>query len=294
MAGTREPLDRGDARLVAPAKLTTSLRVVGVRPDGYHLLQAEMVALDLADHLSVRPGGHGLTVTADHGIRADGLSAGPDNLVNRALAAVGRQAAVRLHKRIPVQGGLGGGSADAAAILRWAGCTDPDVAARLGADVPFCVAGGRATVSGLGDLVAPLPFRPQAFVLLLPPFGVDTAAVYRAWDRMAADTGRAGGPVGRAESPAGGGALSEPVNDLTAAALAVEPRLARWRDRLGEVTGATPVLAGSGSTWFVAGDAAVAAVDGRQWLDVGAARGRLITARAVPAGWDGDAGARTG
>ena len=275
--------------LTAPAKLTVSLRVVGRRPDGYHLLAAEMVTLDLADRLWFDPDGDGLAVTADDGLRAGDLSVGPDNLVNRALSAVGRRAGVRLHKRIPVQGGLGGGSADAAAVLRWAGCTDSGVAARLGSDVPFCVVGGRAMVSGLGEQVDPLPFRPQSFVLLLPPFGVDTAAVYRAWDRMAGDMGTghvaAGGDGGT--PAAGSGGADRGLNDLAAPAMAVEPRLALWRDRLREVTGREPVLAGSGSTWFVDGDAAVAAVDGREWLDAGADRARIITARAVPAGWEG-------
>ena len=114
--------------LLAFAKLTRSLRVVGVRPDGYHLIDAEMVTLDFADVLRVRDGG-----TND---------LPPDNLVSRALAAVGRSAHVRLDKRIPAGAGLGGGSADAAAILRWAGCTSVDVAVALGADVPFCLLGG--------------------------------------------------------------------------------------------------------------------------------------------------------
>jgi len=282
----------GSVAVVAPAKLTTSLRVVGRRPDGYHLLAAEMVTLDLADQLWLTPGGDGLVVTAERGLRADGLSAGPDNLVNRALAAAGRRAAVRLHKRIPVQGGLGGGSADAAAVLRWAGCADVDVAASLGADVPFCVAGGRAMVSGLGEQLAPLPFRPQSFVLVLPPFGVDTAAVYRAWDRLAGaadDDGDGDDGDGDDDGSAVGPDDQGEVNDLTAAALTVEPRLAQWRDRLGNLTGSAPRLAGSGSTWFVTGDDAVATVGGRPWLEVGTARGRLIATRAVPAGWEGEA-----
>ena len=66
---------------------------------------------------------------------------------------------MRLEKRIPSGAGLGGGSADAAAVLRWAGVTDLEVAARLGADVPFCLVGGRARVTGVGEAVAPLPVR---------------------------------------------------------------------------------------------------------------------------------------
>lgn len=233
---------------LAPAKLTVSLRVTGVRSDGLHLLDAEMVSLDLADELWFGPG-DGLEVL---GVPA-GSGAVPvneENLVCRALRAVGRTAAVRLLKRIPAGGGLGGGSSDAAAVLRWAAATEPNsatggrqagrqagtpdlgLAARLGADVPFCVVGGHARVRGIGEVVDPLPVEDRRFVLLTPPFGVSTARVYAAWDDL-------GGPS--ADGP----------NDLEPAALAVEPRLAAWRDALGDVTGTRPILAGSGSTWFV-------------------------------------------
>ena len=221
----------GDVVVVrAPAKLTVSLRVTGVRPDGYHLIDAEMVTLDLADELHIAPGDH-LEVVGASGLP---VPADDDNLVRRALRAVGFTASVRLVKRVPAGAGLGGGSADAAAILRWAGCDDLALAASLGADVPFCVAGGRARVTGTGDVVEHLPDAPRTFTLLTPPFGVSTPAVYRAWDDL-------------------GGPTSTGPNDLEPAAMAVEPRLATWRDRLGNGTGATPVLAGSGSTWFVEG-----------------------------------------
>ena len=256
-------------RVLAPAKLTVSLLVTGVRPDGYHELDAEMVTLDLADELEIEEGGSGLAVAVEPGVRPEGLPGPGQNLVERALEASGRRAAVRLTKRIPLGGGLGGGSADAAAVLRWAGCADPGAAVRLGADVPFCLVGGRARVRGVGERVTPLPFEPRHYVLLLPPFGVDTALVYRAWD----DDPQEEGP-----------------NALTAAALAVEPRLAAWRDALGEWSGADPVLAGSGSTWFVelTGPGAHADVDVPAQLRVGAETGRLVRARTVPAGWEGD------
>ena len=210
--------------LEAWAKLTRSLRVVGVREDGYHLLDAEMVTLDLHDTLVI---GEGPGCAND---------LPPDNLVSRALAAVGRDDVhVELTKRIPAGAGLGGGSADAAAVLRWAGCTDLSVAASLGADVPFCVVGGRARVGGIGDVVAALPFVEMTFTLLTPPLHVSTPLVYAEWDRL-------GGPRND------GG-----VNDLEPAALSLVPELARWRDRLGDATGQVPVLAGSGGTWFVEG-----------------------------------------
>jgi 4-diphosphocytidyl-2-C-methyl-D-erythritol kinase len=82
--------------------------------------------------------------------------------------------------------------------------------------------------------VTPLPFEPHTYTLLTPPFGCSTPAVYKIWDEL-------------------GGPHSDGPNDLEAAALEVEPELAVWRDQLGETTGQTPVLAGSGSTWFVEG-----------------------------------------
>lgn len=221
----------------APAKLTVSLRVVGVRADGYHLIDAEMVSLDLADTLIFREGDGLLIEQAASGLP---VPADDDNLVRRALRAVGHTANVDIVKRIPAGGGLGGGSADAAAVLRMAGRADPEwpddiaLAATLGADVPFCLRGGRARVTGIGDVLEPLPFVDRTFTLAVPPFGCSTPAVYRAWDEM-------GGPT--ADGP----------NDLEPAALVVEPRLALWRDRLEEATGAVPTLAGSGSTWFVPG-----------------------------------------
>ena len=259
--------------LLAPAKLTVSLQVTGVRADGYHELDAEMVTLDLVDELVLDPEGSGLRVDHEPGLRAGGLPGPGQNLVERALEACGRSAAVRLTKRIPLGGGLGGGSADAGAVLRWAGCADPEVAVTLGADVPFCLVGGRARVQGVGEQVTPLPFEHRRYVLVLPPFGVDTAQVYRAWD----EDPRYDGP-----------------NALTAAALVVEPRLASWRDALGAWAGKEPVLAGSGSTWFVEAEAGAASgaggdgTDGAGELRVGAETGRLVRARTVPAGWEGD------
>jgi 4-diphosphocytidyl-2-C-methyl-D-erythritol kinase len=218
-------------RLLAPAKLTLSLRITGVRDDGYHLIDAEMVSLDLADVLDVQPT-DGATALLE--LVGTDLPVEPGNLVLRALAVAGRSARVRLTKRIPPGAGLGGGSADAAAILRWAGVDDPLVAARLGADVPFCLTGGRARVRGIGEILDPLAPEARTLTLLTPPFGCSTPAVYAAWDDL-------GGPT--ADGP----------NDLEPAALRVEPRLARYRDELGDASGQVPLLAGSGSTWFVDG-----------------------------------------
>ncbi len=218
-------------RVDAPAKLTVSLRITGVRADGFHLIDAEMVSIDLTDELVIDPDGDGLTVEGASGLA---VPADDDNLVRRALRLVGRTAQVRLTKRIPAGAGLGGGSADAAAILRWADHDDARSAAALGADVPFCLLGGRARVTGIGEMIEPLDHLEQTFTMVIPPFGCSTPAVYRAWDGLS--------------SPQVDGR-----NDLEPAALVVEPRLGAWRDRLAEATGVKPILAGSGSTWFVPG-----------------------------------------
>lgn len=217
--------------LSAPAKLTLSLRLTGLRPDGLHLIEATMITVDLFDTLGVVEGETGLTVVGG----GSDIPTGPENLVNRALVLAGRVASVTLTKRIPSQAGLGGGSSDAGAILRWAGFTDLEEAARLGADVAFCTVGGRAKVSGIGEVVEPQPFVAETYTLVTPPLACPTGAIYRRWDEL-------GGPSGSAG------------NDLEPAALSVVPELARWRDELGDSTGNQPRLAGSGSTWFVEGD----------------------------------------
>lgn len=216
--------------VAAPAKLTVSLRVTGVRNDGYHLIDAEMVTLDLCDQLTFDPNGTGVTFTGPY---APDIEPGTD-LVSKALRFAGVDAAVLVDKFIPAGGGLGGGSADAAAALRWAGHTDPASAAVLGADIPFCLLGGRARVTGIGEQLEPLTFEARTYTLALLPFGCSTPAVYRAWDDL-------------------GGPTADGANDLFPAALKVEPRLALWADRLGNDTGETPQLAGSGSTLFVNG-----------------------------------------
>ncbi len=236
--------------LLAPAKLTLSLRMTGLRDDGFHLIDAEMVTLDLHDTLVVEEGQSGLSVVGG----ADDVPTGPSNLVAKALALAGAQARVELTKRIPSQAGLGGGSSDAGAVLRWLGFVDLEAAASLGADVAFCLVGGRARVTGIGEIVEPLPFVARKFTLVTPSIPCPTPAIYRLWDEM-------GGPT-NTSSP----------NDLEAAAVAYAPGLARARDELGDATGLTPVLAGSGSTWFVEGHFGG---DGR------------VLATTTPAGWNG-------
>ena len=220
--------------LVAPAKLTLSLRVAGVREDGFHLIDAEMVTLNLVDKVRITPNEDGLNFD---GPFSSGISTDSSNLVNRALALAGRRARVHIEKNIPSGGGLGGGSADAAAILKWAGFTDLEAASRLGADIPFCMIGGRARVQGIGEVIDILPPMHREITLVIPPFGVSTPAVYRAWDDLA---------------KAGNNATND-QNHLQQAALVVEPRLIEWQDKIAQACGQAPVLAGSGSTWWLDG-----------------------------------------
>lgn len=229
----------------SPAKLTLSLSVVGTRADGYHLIDAEMVALSLADVITITDAP--TTRVEIFGPYADGIVADESNLVHKALRAVRRNAHVHIEKNIPHGGGLGGGSSNAAAIFRWAGLHDMSLAASIGADVPFSLVGGRAHVHGIGEHVDPLPFVAHDITLFIPPVHTPTPLVYRTWDDM-------DGPEG------------ENNNDLEPAALRAVPELATWKNRIADAIGQIPRLAGSGSTWFAMGhiDMNAAAVPGLQ------------------------------
>ncbi len=230
--------------VTAPAKLTLSLRVTGQR-DGYHLIDAEMVTVDLYDTLEIddqrindgsdhEKSGQAEAAVVEVTHNPSSMLNVTDDLVVRALQLVGRPARVRINKQIPIGAGLGGGSADAAAVLRWARYSDPVGASAIGADVAFCLTGGRARVTGIGEIIKPMPFRREVFTLLTPPFGCSTKEVYLMWDTLGGPTGNHG-------------------NDLEPAAMAVAPELKMWRNQLAESTGRVPRLAGSGSTLFVSG-----------------------------------------
>jgi len=234
---------------LASAKINRELRVGGLRPDGYHEIRSRMASIDLADRLTAEPA-DALELSCDD----PGLPAGEDNLVLRAARRLaehaGRPAHVRLRleKRVPAGAGLGGGSADAAATLRllarfWSLDEDESslagLAAELGSDVPFFLTGGEADVNGRGELVTPREDGPAVeLVLLVPPFAISTAAVYRAFagrgrlpERLAIeeDTARYLGP-----------------NDLASAVLDVEPRMDAYL-RTAERATLDYAISGSGS-----------------------------------------------
>ena len=215
--------------LLAPAKLTWFLEVTGVRDDGYHLLRSEMVSLDFSDRLIIEEEQNYLRLTpASIRVPLD-----ETNLVSKALQLVGRKAGVTIDKVIPTGGGLGGGSSDAGAILRWVGGVSSELAATLGGDVPFCQLGGRALVEGVGELLTPLEFEKRDVTLIIPSFSVDTKACYQAFDEL--------------------GETGEGRNHLERAARIVEPQLAKTMNWLRAELGQEIQLAGSGSTMFVEG-----------------------------------------
>ena len=186
--------------LLAHAKLTWYLEITGRREDGYHEIRSEMSTIALHDVLFVDETLDHLEVLSPF---ATEIETDERNLIVRALRLVGRRAGVRVEKSIPIGGGLGGGSADAAAILRWAGGVADDVAVTLGGDVPFCQLGGRALVEGVGERLSVLPHEERALTLIMPDFAVSTASSYRAYDEMRADGWRPRGPNHLEEPPAG-------------------------------------------------------------------------------------------
>lgn len=175
----------------APAKLNLFLHVTGRRPDGYHLLQSVFRLVDLCDTLTFAPRDDGIVrmATPLPGVASD------DDLCVRAARtlrdAAGFRGGVDIHieKRIPMGGGLGGGSSDAATVLMalnalWGLNIGPqDLAAlglRLGADVPFFLFGTNAFVEGVGEVLATVELPPAWYLVLVPPVAVSTAVIFGA------------------------------------------------------------------------------------------------------------------
>ena len=173
----------------APAKLNLFLHIVGRRADGYHLLQSVFRLLDYGDDVDV-------AVRADGAIRRLTPIAGVDEAQDLTLKAarllqaesgttLGADIAVR--KRLPMGGGLGGGSSDAATVLlalnglwnlNWPRPRLAELGLRLGADVPFFVGGSNAFVEGIGERLTPIELPPAWYVVLAPPVHVATAEIF--------------------------------------------------------------------------------------------------------------------
>jgi 4-diphosphocytidyl-2-C-methyl-D-erythritol kinase len=235
----------------APAKLNLALHLRRRRVDGFHDLETVFAFTDFGDTLSV-VAGDGLTLTVD-GDFAGPAGQGPDNLVMRAAAALAQAAgiapaaALHLHKRIPVAAGLGGGSADAAAALRllarfwgldWPMARLVELAARLGADVPACVASCTCLGSGRGEVLRPWPvdLAGTAVLLVNPRVAVPTGPVFAGWDRQ--DRGGISGVD-----------LATLRNDMTPVAIAIAPVIGDVLMALTQAGGAELVrMSGSGAT----------------------------------------------
>jgi 4-diphosphocytidyl-2-C-methyl-D-erythritol kinase len=223
------------------AKINLSLRVLGVRPDGYHDLRTILQSIMLHDTLTIRAVRGPFQLTCDD----PRCPANPTNLIWRAAeqlwSAAGRPGSPRdisidLAKRIPIQGGLGGGSSDAAAALRALGrvwrvdeAHQHTTAAALGADVPYFFEGG--TVLGLerGDLLFPLIDSPDAWVVVaVPPFGVSTKEAFGWWDE--------GAPARR-----------KGLNDLEGPVGAHHPQIKRLITAMSRAGASHAAMSGSGS-----------------------------------------------
>ncbi|MDO5647693.1 4-(cytidine 5'-diphospho)-2-C-methyl-D-erythritol kinase [Paracoccus sp. (in: a-proteobacteria)] len=164
----------------APAKLNLALHVTGRRDDGYHLLDSLVCFAGVGDVVTLTPGGPSLTID---GPFAAGLST-TDNLCLRAADLAGGAAQIALTKNLPVASGIGGGSADAAAVLRGLaqmGHPLPRAPERLGADVPVCLAGRPARMQGIGEHITPLPPLPALHLVLVNPgIALSTPQVFSA------------------------------------------------------------------------------------------------------------------
>lgn len=258
-----------EVRVTAPAKINLCLGVGPVREDGFHPLATVYQAIGLVDEVTLRPADADVVTVSGDGVDVSEVPTDASNLALRAVHLLARHhgrddLAVSMHirKRIPVAGGLAGGSADAAAALVAAdalfGLGTPraallEVAAQLGSDVPFCLLGGTAMGLGRGELVTPVMTRGQYWWVVVPdPGGLSTPAVYAEFDRLAA--GRvvpqpevADGLLAALRSgdaAALGGALG---NDLEPASLSFRPDLA---DRLaaGREVAHGGLVSGSGPT----------------------------------------------
>lgn len=247
--------------LHAPAKVNLTLIVGARRDDGYHDVSTVMQTVGLYDTLTLT-GGSGLTMTCtDPDLPADG-----SNLVLRAAALFCQELRLpvpdlhlHLQKRIPSQAGLGGGSSDAAAVLRaMRTLYAPEVsdaelermAAALGSDVPFFIRGGTALATGRGERLTPLPRLADGwFVVVKPPEGFSTPVMYRRLDELPPEPPH---PDGMTAALEGGGVRAVAAALYNSFERAVPPVSAVWdiEDALRAHGALAALLSGSGSAVF--------------------------------------------
>ena len=279
-----------------PAKINLTLEVLDRRPDGYHALRSVMVPLELADELEIAPAERFSFVCNDPALE------GEQNLAMRAARALEPlpAAALALRKVIPMQAGLGGGSSDAAGVLRAAMsgafgrsyALDWLATARaLGSDVPFFLADSGALVEGTGERVTAIGALPYWHVLVIkPPVAVSTAAAYARLDRVARPSRPRSDSVSlRVLAALQRGDLAEVErgisNDFNDVIASGAPEVARSLDALRAAGASNALLSGSGSAVFtIAPEAsAIAGIEARLDLDVSYLR--FPTALAQPRSW---------
>ena len=255
------------ARVQAQAKLNLVLRVGARAGDGYHDISTVFQRIDLADEITVRVGGAARTLdVAGPRVPAAGMGAPDRNLAFRAAVAYAERCdwlrgfAIELTKHVPVGGGLGGGSADAAAVLRILDALAPaplgvpalkEIGNALGADVPFLTTDlPVALAGGRGDrLTAVEPLEPRAVALVVPPFPVSTTDAYRWLDESRQDQ-----PTAPIALPLGGWGWDyverQSRNDFEAVVESRHPELTAFRRQLVDLGARISRLSGSGSTVF--------------------------------------------
>jgi len=263
------PAAGGSERLSAPAKLNLCLQVTGRRADGYHLLDSVVVFTSFGDRLDVRPAETaGTTDSIDiTGPFARAIADEPNNICLRAISGY-REAggvigplAMTLEKHIPVGAGLGGGSSDAAAILRYLDRNAttrlaPDALAALaldlGADVPVCLAGTGQHMTGIGDRLRPLDPAPHGHVVLARPDAfLSTIAVFEAFAGRQNDQDDLDQAAVLPPPSTDPHRIVQRGNDLTEAAVGLCPEVRNLMDELARCEGVEAVqMSGSGSACF--------------------------------------------
>lgn len=244
---------------LAPAKLNISLRVYGKRPDGLHDIRSVMVPVSLWDEVTVEEAPGGISVSSND----PEVPAGRRNTCHRAAELYRERTGapegvrIRIRKAIPREAGLGGGSSDAAASLKGMAALTGNrispgeflsLAADVGADVPFFLAGGPALVEGFGDLLTPIEWEVPFFaVIVMPAFGLSTREGYERLGRARA------GPPERGNPPVfreWGEVSSAVENDFEEAWESVRPDIPRTKKELMEAGAEAAGLSGSGSAVF--------------------------------------------
>ena len=252
-------------RLRAFAKVNYALDVLELRDDGYHEVRTVMQSISLADEVEIEVADRGVEIR----VEPDGARVGPPEentayhawRLLRELTGDELPVVVTLRKGIPAGAGLGGGSADAAAVL--VGLNGlfglglrvkelREVGARVGADVPFCVSGGTALGEGVGELLTPLPAPPDHRLVVAKPLaGADTGRIYRAFDQGTTQSAHSVEPVvaalGSGSLPALAGAVG---NDLTPVTAGLVPEVAELRRGLMDAGALGASMSGSGTAVY--------------------------------------------